>query len=131
MNLFKNARQISLRSQLCLLGLLALTLFSSPVAAQVFDSGPSDPALFDTVMNVPTDPDIPIGSSSGDDGLTTQVNISDGGSIGSFFNALSGSEINISGGSIGNAFLVSAGSEVNLFGSDFVLFLTVSHRMIA
>ena len=46
------------------------------------------------------------------------MNIS-GGSLGSNFNAQSGSVVNISGGSIGNGFNAGSGSEVNLFGSDF------------
>ena len=48
-------QSIFTRSGLCLLGLLGLTLFVSPVTAQVFDSGPSDSALFDNVINIPAD----------------------------------------------------------------------------
>ena len=50
-----NIQQIMTRSQLCLVGLLSLTLFATPVAAQVFDPGPSNSALFDRVINVPGD----------------------------------------------------------------------------
>ena len=86
-------------SHMCLLGLLGLTLFASPLAAQVFDSGPSDPALFDNVRNVPTDPDIGddagIGGSSSP---TVQLNIFDGGLIGNDFRASANAEVNISGG---------------------------------
>ena len=56
-------QSIFTRSGLCLLGLLGLTLFVSPIAAQVFDSGPSDSALFDNVINIPSDPDIDNSSS--------------------------------------------------------------------
>jgi len=129
------------RSPLSLLGILGLTLFPSTVDAQVFDLGPSDPALFDTVINLPTDPNIgdnqTIGAA-GANGLSTQLNIS-GGSVGSNFSANFNSEINISGGSIGDGFggfssdvNISGGtigdnfgaflgSDVNLFGSDFAL----------
>lgn len=67
-----NVQQIVART---LLGLIGLTLFASLAAAQVFDSGPSDPALFDNVSNIPPDPDI-IGTFLpqpiiGDDGFTT------------------------------------------------------------
>jgi len=54
---------------LCLPGLLGLTLLASPVTAQVFDSGPSDPALFDTVINIPSDPDIGDNASIDGDGF--------------------------------------------------------------
>ena len=77
-----NIQQVIGRSSLCSLVLIGLTLFASPVAAQVFDSGPSDPALFDTVINVPTDPNIGADESIGGDGLTTQLNLSDGGDVG-------------------------------------------------
>jgi len=60
--------------------------------SQVFDPGPSDPALFTTVINLPPDPDI--GGSESISG-STQLNVSDGGSVGSSFNANSGSEVNI------------------------------------
>jgi len=98
-----NTRQIvrrvfclGLLGRFCLLGLLGLTLIGSPLSAQVFDSGPSDSALFDDVINVPTDPDIADDASIGGDGLTTQLNVSDGGTIGSVFLANSGSEVNTS-----------------------------------
>ena len=48
--------QMIKRSPLFLLGLLGLTLFSSPVAAQVA-AGPSDPASFGTVIDAPADID--------------------------------------------------------------------------
>ena len=111
-------RQMIKRSPLSLLGLLGLTLFVSPVAAQVLDEGPSDPNLFDTVISVPTDPDIGDDQSVGNDGLLTQINISDGGSVGADFNALSGSEVNLSGGSLGLDFSVFSGGEVNISGGQ-------------
>ena len=48
--------QMTKRSPLFLLGLLGLTLFCSPVTAQVAD-GPSDPASFGTVIDAPADID--------------------------------------------------------------------------
>ena len=116
MNRTINKRQILTRSPLWLLGLLGLTLFASPVAAQVFESGPSDSNLFDTVINLPTDPNIGDFGSFGDDGLTTQLNVSDGGSIGEFFSAYSGAEVNISGGNVADFFYAFSGSEVNISG---------------
>ena len=47
---------ITKRSLLSLLGLLGLTLFASPAAAQVA-AGPSDPSSFDTVIDLPVDVD--------------------------------------------------------------------------
>ena len=97
----------------------ALILFATLVVipemaqAQFFDPGPSDPALFTTVINLPPDPDI--GSfESIDDG--TQLNVGDGGSVGADFAANSGSEVNISGGTVGSNFTSLSGSEVNISG---------------
>ena len=110
--------------------LLTSFAFSAIASAQVFD----------TVINVPPDPDISDFQSAGGDGLTTQLNVSEGGTIGEGFWALAGSAVNISGGTIGDFFSARmdsvvnisgctlsfefearAGSAVNLFGSDFVL----------
>ena len=110
--------QVIKRSPLSLLGFLGLTLLSSPVAAQVFDSGPSDPALFDTVINVPTAPNIGDSQSIGGDGLSTQLNIFDGGSVGQFFEAKSDSEVNISGGDVGIFFKAASGSVVHISGGN-------------
>ena len=124
------------RAPFCLLALLGAILFASPVAAQVFDSGPSDPALFDIVINVPPDPAIGPNASLGGDiiDITTQLNIFGDGTLGVRFNAgpnlevnISGgvvdnaftandSEVNISGGSVGNDFDAISGSEVNIIG---------------
>ena len=101
---------------LCLLGLLGLALFASPVAAQLFDSGPSDPSLFDAVTNVPTDMNFGDFAFCGNDGLNSQINVSEGGSIGEFFSVYTGCEMNISGGSVDNFFYAFPGSEVNISG---------------
>lgn len=142
MNRSNGTRRIFIRTQFFILVVLGLTLFSFPAVAQVFDSGPSDPALFNAVVNVPEDVDGILYVMFGvpDDGSTAQINVSDGGSVGSgfeagsgveininagtvgdVFSALSGSEVNISGGSLGVCFKSFPGSSVNLFGSDFVL----------
>ena len=63
-----NIQQMIARSTFCLLGLIGLALFTSPVTAQVFDN----------VINIPPDPNIGDFADVGGDGLTTQVNISDG-----------------------------------------------------
>ena len=85
---------------------LSLLLLTPTFAnAQVNGPGPSDPALFDTVINLPPDPNIgnfeSIGGFFGD---PTQLNVMDGGSVGNAFNADSGSEVNISGGIVGEEF---------------------------
>ena len=108
--------QMITRSLLSLLGLLGLTLFASPTAAQVFDLGPSDPAFFDTVINLPDDPNIGEDQSVGGGDLLIQLNISNGGSIGDLFSANNRSEVNLSGGSVGEDFEANGGSEVNLNG---------------
>ena len=93
----------------------------SPAAAQVFGPGPDDPALFDTVINLPEDrPSISgsVGNDSGDLTPTTQLNVASGGSVGRLFNAFSGSEVNISGGSVNPAFNAFPGSEVNISGGS-------------
>ena len=114
-----NAQQITSRPPLCLLVLLGLSLFARPVAAQVFDSGPSESTLFDTVINLPPAPDI-VGpnQSIGDDGFNTQLNIFDGGSVDFGFSANSGSEVNINGGEVDDVFSAVAGSEVNVSGGE-------------
>ena len=69
-------------------------------AGEVFTSGPDDPALFDTVINLPADqPSIAgsIGNAGGEATPTTQLNVADGGSVGERFQALSGSEVNLVG----------------------------------
>lgn len=86
-------------------------------------------AQFDTVINLPdtdgTNPADFSGDSIGNNGQifsNTQLNLSDGGSIGDGFEAgdSSGSstnvEVNISGGTVGNAFGAFNGSAVNISG---------------
>ena len=101
----------------------------------------STSALFDTVINVPDDSNIGLSVEIGDafGTTTTQLNVSDGGSVGvgltvfdgsevnisggtvdDFLIAVFGSEINISGGDVGDIFALDD-SEINLFGSDFFL----------
>jgi len=84
---------------------------------QVFDLGPSDSALFDNVINLAPDVD-PFLLDVGGDGLTTQVNILDGGSLSGSFFAESGSEVNITGGNLGFGFDANSGSEVNISGGE-------------
>lgn len=107
-------RQVIDFSPLCLLASVGFTVFASPVSAQVFESGPSDSALFDNVINLPSDP---IGDGIGGDGLTTQLNVSAGAIVGNFFTADSGSEVNIARGvTVEGFFSALAGSEVNVSG---------------
>ena len=86
-------------------------------------------AQFDTVINLPdtdgTNPAEFSGDSIGNNGQissSTQLNLSDGGSIGDGFEAgdSSGSstnvEVNISGGTVGNTFGAFNGSAVNISG---------------
>ena len=111
-------QQTATQLGLFFLGLLGLTLLASPVAGQVFDSGPSDSALFDTVISIPPDPNIINNGSptiAGGDGLYTQFNVSDGGNVGGFLDGDSGGEINLSGGTV-NAVDASSGSELNISG---------------
>ena len=96
-----------------LLTVLSVSFFFSTAApAQVFDSGPSDPALFTNVINLWRN--FSPGSIGGIPGETSQLNVNDGGSIDLFFEAESGSEINIRGGSVGNLFKAREGSELNI-----------------
>ena len=77
--------------------LLVALAVPKAIQAQVFGSGPSDPALFDTVINLPPAPDIG-NFESIDSG--TQLNVAAGGTVGRNFDAHSGSEVNISGGTV-------------------------------
>ena len=102
--------------------LMVSFLFSATSSAQVFDLGPSDPALFTNVINLPDDvlPHSTMLGGSTDE--TIQVNVADGGVINSTFSdpfqSLSGSEVNISGGSVGEYFRTHSRSEVNISGGD-------------
>ena len=98
---------------------MATALSPTAIQAQVFDPGPSDPALFDIVFSLPPDPNIGNGEALGGvTGQTIQLNISEGGEIGSSFDALLSIEVNISGGNIGSFFDAQSGSEVNISGGN-------------
>ncbi len=105
---------------LSLLGFLGLAPFSPPVAAQVFDSslvfdsGPSDSALFTTIFNLPGDS---LPQLIGNNGIPTQVNVGRGGAVGDNVTA-SGTEVNISGGTVGDGFGAARFSEVNISGGS-------------
>jgi len=90
----------------------------SPALAQVNGPGPSPSSSFDTVLNLPGDEDVITGlvpeSVGGEPGQTVQLNVSDGGRVGTDFDALSGSEVNVSGGVLNVGFDAKSGSEVNL-----------------
>lgn len=101
--------------------LVASFLFSANASAQVFNSVPSDPALFTNVYNLPGDVLPDPNSVGGVAGETTQLNIADGDSVGNDFQAREGSELNVSGGSVGEFFLAS-GSVVNISGGTSGMF---------
>ena len=87
-------------------------------------------AQFDTVINLPENPDSPnpsgfSGNFIGDrQGISsnTQLNVSNGGSIGPLFDAgaegvpSTNVEVNVSGGAVGNGFDAFGGSTVNISG---------------
>ena len=91
-------------------------------------------AQFDTVINLPENPNSPnpsgfsgnsIGSDQsigGVDGETTQLNVSNGGTIGFNFEANSGAEVNISGGTVDSGFDAESGSTVNISGGEVGIF---------
>lgn len=87
---------------------------TSPAAAQ------TDPAGFGAVINVPGNQNT-ISRGIGSD---TQLNLSEGGSISSFFLAGSSDgdgsnvEVNISGGNVGELFNANPGSIVNISGGN-------------
>ena len=120
-----NQRQVIGKS-MGLLVLLGLTLLALPVAAQVFDPGPSASSMFDSVINVPPNPDIELSAVIGGDGLTTQLNVFDNGSVERFFTAESGAEVNITGGSVGGLFRANSGSEINISGGDVGAFFNAN-----
>lgn len=96
-----------------------LTLLVTPATAQVFGPGPSDPGLFDTVLNLPPDPDIgDYVLMTGFNGQSTQLNVSDGGSIGYSFEPIGDVEVNITGGNVGARLYGQAGSEINISGGS-------------
>ena len=97
---------------------VALLLTLSLVAqGQVNGLGPSDPNLFDNVIDVPNDQPS-ISGVIGGNGMSTQVNVSSGGTF-EFpveFNALS--ELNINNGTfdLSSSILAQSGGEVNVTG---------------
>ena len=76
----------------------------------------SDPNLFGTVINLPTDPDVGDFADIGDiNGITTtQLNVFDGGSVGIGGDVFFGSEVNVNGGTIDGSFNANPGSVVNI-----------------
>jgi hypothetical protein len=70
--------------------------------------------LFDTVINLPHEPNIGSGQSIGGDGLTTQVNLAEDGFINSVFDVRAGGELNMTGGRINTSMNVRAGGEFNI-----------------
>ncbi|MDB2686500.1 VCBS domain-containing protein [Mariniblastus sp.] len=86
-----------------------------------FTPGPSDSGLFDNVFNVTADTSIAPSEALGNSSETTQINLTDGGSIGveNFDDSsqvrISNTELNVTGGIIGNQFTFS-GNELNFSG---------------
>ena len=114
---------------------LVISLVSS-ASGQVFGPGPSVPALFDDVIDLPGGP--PIGASIsggvGGNGLLTQVNVNVGGSIISSlampFVAGEGAEINVDGGVVGGSFEALANSEVNLISGNIGVNMSAASNRI-
>ena len=86
-----------------------------------FTPGPSDPALFDNVVNVTADTGDVAFERFGSLSENSQINLTDGGRIGidDFSSGIlqttfSNTEVNISGGIIGNEFQISG--EINISG---------------
>jgi hypothetical protein len=119
MNQTLRLSSVSLVSQVicvCVFGCV-WALLSSPALAQVNGPGPSPSSSFDTVLNLPGDDDRVTNPIGGISGQTTQLNVTDGGSVGFFLKALSGSEVNVSsGGVVGARFEAFSGVEVNISG---------------
>ena len=102
-----------------LLAIFVLSICSTCVHAQ-----------FDTVINLPENPDSPNPSefSFNSTGIlsNTQLNVSDGGSIGFQFDAgaedvsNTNIEVNISGGRVGSFFNANSGSTVNISGGEVI-----------
>jgi len=101
-----------LKLAFCLCGLMVSCLLAAPVNAQIFDSGPSDPASFDNVFNLPG------GSFNPSAGGSTQLNVFDGGTIGSGGFTINGIELNVSGGNVGSGGFTARLSELNISGGD-------------
>jgi len=92
----------------------------------IAEIGPgSTSLLFDTVINVPADTNVGDSVIIGDVfGLSgTQLNVSDGGSVGAGTLLIGGSEANISGGTVGLGFAAFDDSVVNISGGTLDDFL--------
>ena len=95
-------------------------LLPSPALSQTIP-GPSPASDFDDVLNLPGDEAVITGASNesvGRMGRLVQLNVSDGGRIGRFFDANVGSEVNISGGTVGGGFVAGSGGLVNISGGE-------------
>ena len=101
-----------LKLAFCLCGLMVSCLLAAPINAQIFDSGPSDPASFDNVFNLPG------GSFNPSAGGSTQLNVFDGATIGSGGFTINGIELNVSGGNVGSGGFTARLSELNISGGD-------------
>ena len=75
---------------------------------------------FNTVINLPTDPNLGDFVTIGDETalITTQLNVSDGGSVGFGLSVSNGSEVNINGGTVGLLLTALDGSVVNVSGGS-------------
>ena len=107
-------------TRLILLCLLVITHFSSSALAQVNGPGPSPSSSFDIVLNLPGDEAVITGgwdeSIGGVQGQTTQLNVSDGATVGRNFSVNRGGELNISGGTVEFGLEANFDGEVNLSG---------------
>ena len=111
------------RCSLYLLGLIGLTVFASTAGAQVFNSGPSI-GPFDEYISVPSaefNPNLGDNLTFGGNGTTIRLDVFEEGSVGDFFTAESGCEVNIRGNSfgigyVGIGFSAQSGSEINIRG---------------
>ena len=116
----KQVLRVSLLS--LVVGLGFWTFLISPSIAQVNGPGTSPSSAFDTVINLPGDEAIVSGgfgvNIGGTPGQTVQLNADEGGTIGPFFRANEGSEMNIRGGEVGAFLTANEGSEVNISGGN-------------
>ena len=99
------------------MALLTASCIPRATQAQVFDLGPSDSSLFDTVINAPDDVSdffFDVGDFTGNSAFTTQLNVLEGGVLMFGFIVNSGSEININGGSVGEILIAGPDTEINV-----------------
>jgi len=100
--------------------------------AQVFDSGPSDSSLFDTVINLPADQLFisgTIGDTTGNANTTIQINVQEGGTVNAFSDVNSGSEVNMNGGDAGR-FIEANASEFNINGGSIDIHFEANESMV-